>query len=87
MLMYCPLFFYCMYNKMSILEFKLREGEEFIPLASLIKALNLVENGAQALHVVEEGLVKRNGEVELRKRAKIRTGEVIEVDEYRIIVK
>ncbi len=87
MLMYCPLFFYCMYNKMSILEFELREGEEFIPLASLIKALNLVENGAQALHVVEEGLVKRNGEVELRKRAKIRSGEVIEVDEYRIIVK
>lgn len=72
---------------MKNLEFELREGEEFIPLASLIKAVNLVENGAQALHVVEEGLVKRNGEVELRKRAKIRAGEVIEVDEYRITVK
>jgi ribosome-associated protein len=72
---------------MKNLEFELREGEDFIPLASLIKAVNLVENGAQALHVVEEGLVKRNGEVELRKRAKIRAGEVIEVDEYRITVK
>lgn len=72
---------------MKNLEFELREGEDFIPLASLIKAVNLVENGAQALHVVEEGLVRRNGEVELRKRAKIRAGEVIEVDEYRITVK
>lgn len=76
-----------MYNKMSDLEFELREGEDFIPLASLIKALNLVENGAQALHVVEEGFVKRNGEVELRKRAKIRSGEVIDLDGYHIIVK
>ncbi len=72
---------------MSDLEFELREGEDFIPLASLIKALNLVENGAQALHVVEEGFVKRNGEVELRKRAKIRSGEVIDLDGYHIIVK
>ncbi len=72
---------------MKNLEFELREGEDFIPLASLIKALNLVENGAQALHVVQEGFVKRNGEVELRKRAKIRSGEVIELDEYHITVK
>ncbi len=76
-----------MYNKMRVLEFELREGEDFIPLASLIKALNLVENGAQALHVVEEGFVKRNGEVELRKRAKIRSGEVIDLNGYHIIVK
>ncbi len=72
---------------MRVLEFELREGEDFIPLASLIKALNLVENGAQALHVVEEGFVKRNGEVELRKRAKIRSGEVIDLNGYHIIVK
>lgn len=58
--------------------FELREGDEFIPLIQLLKAANLVDSGAAAQAVVMEGLVKRNGEVELRKRAKCRPGDTIE---------
>lgn len=58
--------------------FELREGEEYIPLIQLLKAANLVESGAAAQAAVEAGLVRHNGEVELRKRAKCRPGDRIE---------
>jgi len=58
--------------------FKLRNGDDFIPLIGLLKTTNLVESGSEAQQVVIEGKVMRNGEVELRKRAKIRSGEEIE---------
>lgn len=59
--------------------FKIKEDEEFIELIKLLKATNVAESGAMAQILVAEEEVKRNGEVELRKRAKIRRGEVIEV--------
>ena len=34
--------------------------------------------------MVEDGLVRRNGEAEFRKRAKLRAGDIIEVFEYKI---
>jgi ribosome-associated protein len=55
------------------------KGTEFIELVKLLKVLRIAESGGQAKLMVEDGEVKRNGEVELRKRAKIRAGEVIEV--------
>ena len=42
------------------------------------------ESGGQAKMRIEDGLVYRNGELELRKRAKLRSGDVIEVEEYKI---
>lgn len=63
---------------MNTIKFKLREGEEFIQLIQLLKATSLVDSGATAQFVVSEGMVKRNGEVELRKRAKCIPGDVIE---------
>lgn len=71
---------------MKKIEFKLNEGEEYIQLIQLLKAVNLVYNGAEAQQVVVEGLVRRNGEVELRKRAKITAGEVIFFNGYEIFV-
>ena len=65
---------------MEKIEFELRG--EYIQLIQLLKACNLVENGAAAQEVVTEGLIKRNGEIELRKRAKITRGEKIEFDNY-----
>ncbi len=50
---------------------------EYIELIKLLKLLNLVESGADAKIVVEEGLVKCNNEVEFRKRKKLRTGDVV----------
>lgn len=52
--------------------------EEYIELIKLLKVMQIAESGAQAKIMVENGEVLRNGEVETRKRAKIRKGETIE---------
>ena len=57
---------------MQTIHFELRGDEEdFIQLIQLLKATNLVYNGAEAQEVVAAGMVLRNGVVEMRKRAKI----------------
>ena len=66
--------------------FTLREDEEFIPLIALLKATGVVYSGSEAQEVVAAGMVLRNGEVELRKRAKITSGEVIFFQNYEIVV-
>lgn len=75
-----------MANKLNRVVFTLREGDEFIPLIALLKATGVVESGSEAQEVVVAGMVLRNGEVELRKRAKIRSGEVIVFQHYEIMV-
>lgn len=72
--------FFCMIKGKLIMEqmiFYLKSGEEYIPLIQLLKATHLVSSGSEAQEMVANGLVRRNGEVELRKRAKIRAGEQI----------
>ena len=72
---------------MQTLHFELRGDEEdFIQLIQLLKATNLVYNGAEAQEVVAAGMVLRNGVVETRKRAKIVRGDVIEYEGNRIEV-
>lgn len=71
---------------METIIFHLFENEEYIPLIQLLKATQVVMSGSEAQAVVIEGLVLRNGEVELRKRAKIHAGEQIEFDNYIIKV-
>jgi ribosome-associated protein len=66
------------------MEFKL--NDDYIELYKLIKVLGLVDSGADAKQLVSEGHVRRNGEVELRKRAKILQGEIIEIAEVTIKV-
>ena len=51
---------------------------DYIELIGLLKALGIAETGGHAKAIVEEGLIIRNGEVELRKRAKLIAGDVIE---------
>lgn len=60
--------------------------EEYIELFKLLKVTGVAESGAQAKMLIEEEQVKRNGEVELRKRAKIVSGEIIEVGDEKIEV-
>lgn len=59
-----------------MIQFKL-EGE-FIPMIGLLKATGLVQSGGEAQTVVEDGLIKYNGEVDYRKRLKVRRGDKIE---------
>lgn len=67
-----------------MINFKL-EGE-FIPLIQLLKACNLVQTGGEAQIVVSEGLVKCNGEIEYRKRLKVKRGDIVEFDEQTITI-
>lgn len=58
---------------------KFKIEEEYIELIKLLKITRIAESGAMAKILVENEEVLRNGVIELRKRAKIRTGEIIEV--------
>jgi len=53
--------------------------EDFIELYKLLKVMGIAESGAHAKMLIEEENVRRNGNVETRKRAKIVSGERIEV--------
>jgi ribosome-associated protein len=68
-----------------MMEFKL-EGQEFIQLKDLLKLTGLCESGGAAMAVVSEGLVKVDGNVELRKRCKIRAGQVVEFGDQKILI-
>ena len=61
--------------------------DDYIELFKLLKVLDLVDSGGDAKRVISEGFVKRNGEIELRKRAKIVSGDIIEIAEVRVEVK
>ncbi|MGO1521516.1 MAG: RNA-binding S4 domain-containing protein [Sphingobacterium sp.] len=53
---------------------------EYIQMIQLLKALNWVEHGAMAQWVVEQGMVKYNDKVDLRKRLKVKIGDHVEFD-------
>ncbi len=67
------------------IEFNL--SQDYIELIKLLKLLNLVESGAEAKIVVEEGLVKCNDVVEFRKRKKLRAGDKVYFNEEYIHIK
>jgi ribosome-associated protein len=52
-------------------------GREFVALCDLLKLARLCESGGVAKHVIAEGQVEVDGQVELRKRCKIRPGQVV----------
>ncbi|MDD2550465.1 MAG: RNA-binding S4 domain-containing protein [Bacteroidales bacterium] len=57
---------------------------EYIQLIQLLKAARIAQSGGEAQLLVNDGLVKVNGVVESRKRAKLRTGDVVEYDDTKI---
>lgn len=52
--------------------------DEFIKLGQLLKLAGLVESGVDAKIVIQDGLVKVNGEVDTRRGRKIVSGDVVE---------
>jgi ribosome-associated protein len=60
--------------------------QEPIELYKILKYENLVASGGEAKHVISEGRVKVNGEIETRKRKKIVSGDVIEFGNERLRV-
>lgn len=63
------------------MEFTITSEDAYIPLIQLLKVCQVVNSGGEAQRLVTDGLVLRNGTIELRKRAKIRAGELIEIPE------
>jgi ribosome-associated protein len=60
---------------MQSIDFELQG--EFIPLDALLKTTGLASSGGEAKAMVAAGQVQVNGELELRKRCKIRIGQVV----------
>ncbi len=58
----------------------LLDNSEYIELNNLLKVTGLCESGGRAKQVIAAGLVKVDGEIEQRKRCKIRTGQMIEFE-------
>ena len=57
---------------------KLRD--EYIKLGEALKAANLVEDGVEAKLVIQDGLVKVNNEVDIRRGRKLYDGDVVSFD-------
>lgn len=57
---------------------KLRD--EFIKLGQALKAAGLVESGVEAKEVIQDGLVKVNGEVDTRRGKKLYDGDIVSFD-------
>ena len=51
---------------------------EHIALCDLLKLVGIADSGGQGKAMVAEGLVYVDGEIELRKTAKIRSGQSVE---------
>ena len=56
--------------------------EEYIELIKLLKLLRISESGGQSKMMVDDGLVHLNGVQETRKRAKLRSGDVVEIFDF-----
>ena len=61
---------------------KLRD--DFIKLGQALKAAGLVESGVEAKIVIQDGLVKVNGQVEVQRGKKLVDGDIVEFEGYTI---
>ena len=59
----------------------------FIKLDQFLKFSGLAETGGHAKEIILEGVVSVNGEVCVQRGKKLVPGDVVTVDEYRIVVK
>jgi ribosome-associated protein len=69
---------------MQQLEFQLRG--EFVELNQLLKLTGVCDSGGAGKALVAEGLVSVDGQVESRKTAKIRAGQVVSIRDVQINV-
>lgn len=53
------------------------EGRPYVELKNLIKLLQLTNSGGETKHLLAEGIVSVNGEVEMRRGKKLRAGDKV----------
>ena len=61
-------------------------SEEPIELYKILKFENMVASGGEAKQVISEGRVLVNGKIEIRKRKKIFSGDVVEFGKNKLRV-
>ncbi|MET1034774.1 MAG: RNA-binding S4 domain-containing protein [Arthrobacter sp.] len=54
--------------------------DETIRLGQLLKLASLAEDGFHAKEMIENGIVKVNGEIETRRGRQVRPGDTVEVN-------
>ena len=59
---------------------------EFIELNQLLKVVGLCDSGGAGKQIVASGQVRVDGKQELRKTAKIRSGQQVTLGDVRIVV-
>jgi len=59
---------------------KIKLRDEYIKLGQALKAANLTGSGAESKIVIQDGLVKVNGEVEVQRGKKLYDGDVVEFE-------
>lgn len=59
---------------------------EYIKLDQFLKFVNVVDGGGMAKHVILEGQVKVNSEIELKRGKKLRTGDSIEFNNEKYMI-
>lgn len=57
---------------------------DFIELNQLLKLTGVVDSGGAGKHLVAEGLVQLDGQIELRKTCKVRCGQIVTVGDVEI---
>lgn len=62
-------------------EIRVEVGDRPINLTQALKLANCVQSGGEAKSLIAEGLIRVNGEVELRKRRQMAKGDVIDVED------
>jgi len=58
----------------------------YIELYKLLKRENIAASGGEAKYLISEGLVRVNGQVELRKRYKTRPGDTVSFQDWTVTV-
>ena len=60
--------------------------DDFIKLGQVLKLASVVQDGVEAKYVIQEGKVKVNGEVDLRRGRKIYPGDIVTFGDTEITV-
>lgn len=66
-------------------EFNL-EGRDFIALFHLLQLTGAASSGGSAKMLIADGLITVDGKIELRKRCKIRAGQIVDFSDRKIKV-
>lgn len=66
---------------------EIRIETDYIKLDQFLKLSEAVQTGGHAKIIIKDGLVKVNNEVCLERGKKLRTGDIVEVDEDVFIIK